>query len=153
MLTTNSQAPDFLLEGSDGKKHSLEEFKGQKVVLYFYPKDMTSGCTKEAQIFASLHEEFKKYNAVIIGVSKDSIASHQKFIAKENLPFLLLSDSEGKMLEAYDVYKEKSMYGRKYFGIVRSTFLIDEEGKILQADYNVKATESPNAMLCSLKGE
>ena len=141
MLNINDLAPDFTLQGSDLKEHSLQEFRGKKVVLYFYPKDNTSGCSKEA-----VKEQFEKENAVIIGVSKDSLASHKKFIDNYSLSFLLLSDPEQEVIKAYDVLREKSMYGRKYLGVLRSTFVISEEGKILLADYGCKATESPKTV-------
>lgn len=115
-------------------------------MLYFYPKDNTSGCSKEAVMFNELKEQFEKENAVIIGVSKDSLASHKKFIDNYSLSFLLLSDPEQEVIKAYDVLREKSMYGRKYLGVLRSTFVISEEGKILLADYGCKATESPKTV-------
>ena len=146
MLNINDLAPDFTLQGSDLKEHSLQEFRGKKVVLYFYPKDNTSGCSKEAVMFNELKEQFEKENAVIIGVSKDSLASHKKFIDNYALSFLLLSDPEQEVIKAYDVLREKSMYGRKYLGVLRSTFVISEEGKILLADYGCKATESPKTV-------
>lgn len=143
MLKTGDKAVDFALPGSDDKTHTLEEFKGKNVVLYFYPKDMTSGCTKEARKFASLKDEFKKLDAEIIGVSKDSSESHKKFIQKEDLNFLLLSDPDNNVAKAYGAYGEKSMYGKKYMGTIRSTFVIGKGGKIISAEYKVKPEESP----------
>jgi len=114
----------------DGKMVSLRDYLGKKIVLYFYPKDMTSGCTQEAQDFRDLVEEFKNANAVIVGVSKDSVQSHQKFKEKNNLPFTLLSDPEGKVLNLYGVWKKKSLYGRTFMGTERTTFLINEKGVV-----------------------
>lgn len=122
----------------EGKKVSLKELKGKKVVLYFYPKDDTTGCTAEACSFRDNIKQIEKKNAVVIGVSKDDTKSHQRFKAKYDLPFTLLSDENLDMLKAYDVWKEKSMYGRKYMGIVRTTFIIDEKGIISEVFNNVK---------------
>lgn len=124
------KAPAFTLENEKGEKVSLKDFAGKKVVLYFYPKDMTPGCTVEAQGFRDAIEEFAKRGAVVLGVSADSVERHAKFCMKEKLSFPLLSDPEHKALEAYGVWKEKSLYGRKFMGISRETFLIDESGKI-----------------------
>lgn len=124
------KAPDFTLMSDDGKMVSLRDYLGKKIVLYFYPKDMTSGCTQEAQDFRDLVEEFKNANAVIVGVSKDSVQSHQKFKEKNNLPFTLLSDPEGKVLNLYGVWKKKSLYGRTFMGTERTTFLINEKGVV-----------------------
>ena len=140
MLNINDKAPDFKLTAEDGKTYSLKDFKGKKLILYFYPKDMTSGCTAEACDFRDSIKLFQKKNAVIIGVSKDSVESHKKFKAKYELPFALLSDESTKMLEEYGVWKEKSMYGRKYMGIERTTFIIDEKGKISEIFKKVKVT-------------
>ena len=141
------KAPDFTLPDQNGKMHTLSEYRGQKVVLYFYPKDMTSGCTKQACGFADLYPQFREKGAVILGVSKDSVASHKKFEEKYGLPFTLLSDSETKTIQAYDVWKEKTLYGKKYMGVVRTTYLIDENGMIVKAMGNVKAAENPGDML------
>ena len=119
-------APSFSLKNQNGELVSLEDFRGQWVILYFYPKDSTPGCTLEGQQFSRLHKEFVKENTVILGVSKDSVSSHEKFKSKYNFPFELLSDEDGKLCEAFDVIKEKNMYGRKFMGIERSTFLLDE---------------------------
>lgn len=140
MLRKNQKAPDFKLMADDGKLYSLKDFKGKKLILYFYPKDMTSGCTAEACDFRDNVKLFHKKNAVIIGVSKDSVESHKKFKTKYELPFTLLSDESTKMLEDYGVWKEKSMYGRKYMGIERSTFIIDEKGNISEIFNKVKVT-------------
>ena len=130
MLKIGDKAPDFSLINDEGKNVTLKELKGKKVILYFYPKDDTSGCTKEACSFRDNIKIIEKKNAVVIGVSKDDTKSHQKFKKKYDLPFTLLSDENLDMLKEYDVWKEKSMYGRKYMGIERTTFIIDEKGKI-----------------------
>ncbi len=144
MLQEGKKAPAFTLPDKDGKKYSLKDFSGKKVVLYFYPKDMTSGCTAEACDFRDAYSDFSKLNAVVIGVSKDSGKSHQKFIDKHELPFLLLSDEDTKINQKYGVWKEKSMYGRKYFGTVRTTFVIDEKGKIAKIFPKVKVKNHVN---------
>ena len=138
MLKEGNKAPDFKLEADDGKTYSLKDFKGKKLVLYFYPKDNTSGCTKEACDFRDNIKVFKKKNTAVVGVSKDSIKSHLKFRDKFDLNFPLLSDESTKVLDKYGVWKEKSMYGRKYMGVVRSTFIIDEKGKIEKIYSKVK---------------
>ncbi|MGD9909917.1 MAG: peroxiredoxin [Candidatus Izemoplasmatales bacterium] len=142
---------DIELMGSDQVLHRLRDFKGKKVVLYFYPKDNTSGCTLEAQEFTRLQDDFMNLGYKIIGVSKDTVKSHQNFIEKQNLDLLLLSDPETRLIEAFNVYVEKSMYGRKYMGIERSTFLLDEEGQIVKEYRSVKAKEHPSSLLCDLK--
>ena len=147
MLEIGIKAPEFSLPDQNGQMHSLKDYKGKKVVLYFYPKDMTSGCSKQACRFAELYPQFREKDAVILGVSKDSVSSHKKFEEKFGLPFTILSDPEQEVIKAYDVLKEKSMYGRKYMGVVRSTYLIDEKGKIVKAFGNVKAAENPDQML------
>ena len=147
MLEAGTKAPDFKLPDQNGKLRKLSEFEGQKVVLYFYPKDMTSGCSKQACSFGELYPHFREKNAIVIGVSKDSVESHKKFEEKFNLPFILLSDPELVAIKAYDVWKEKTNYGKKYMGIVRSTYLIDEKGKIVKALGNVKAADNPSDML------
>lgn len=147
MLTINTQAPDFTLPDQDGKMHSLSDYKGRKVILYFYPKDNTSGCTKQACSFGDLFPHFREKGVEILGVSKDSVASHKKFQEKFNLPFTLLSDTEKTTIQAYDVWKEKTLYGKKTFGVVRTTYLIDENGIIVKAFGNVKAAENPGQML------
>ena len=132
MLETGSVAPQFSLNDKNGNSVSLSDFIGKKVVLYFYPKDNTPGCTRQACAFAANYDNFKIKNVVVIGVSKDSVASHQKFADKYNLPFILLSDPELEAIKAYDVWKEKKLYGKSSFGVVRTTYVIDENG-IIQA--------------------
>lgn len=126
------KAPDFKLEGSDGRTHSLSNYKGRKIVLYFYPKDNTPGCTVEACGFRDKYEEIKERGAVILGISPDSVESHKKFIEKQKLSFVLLSDTEKQVAEKYTCLKEKSMFGKKYKGIERSTFIIDENGNVVK---------------------
>jgi peroxiredoxin Q/BCP len=130
MLKVGDKAPLFTLLDKNNEKISLKDFKGKKVVLYFYPKDMTSGCTQEACDFRDAFPAFNKLKTVVLGISIDSVTSHNKFADKYDLPFTLLSDENKEVVEKYGVWKEKSMYGRKYMGIERTTFLIDEEGKI-----------------------
>ena len=132
MLETGSVAPQFSLNDKNGNSVSLSDFKGKKVVLYFYPKDNTPGCTRQACAFAANYDNFKIKNVVVIGVSKDSVASHQKFADKYNLPFILLSDPELEAIKAYDVWQEKKLYGKLSFGVIRTTYVIDENG-IIQA--------------------
>ncbi|MFS0674650.1 thioredoxin-dependent thiol peroxidase [Ornithinibacillus sp. 179-J 7C1 HS] len=133
-LELGKPAPSFTLPNQEGKEVSLEDLKGKHVVLYFYPKDMTPGCTTEACDFRDNHESFAELNAVIVGVSPDPVKSHQKFIDKHDLPFLLLADEEHKVADAYDVWKLKKNFGREYYGVERSTFIIDKEGN-LQKEY------------------
>ncbi len=147
MLEIGTKAPEFTLPDQNGEMHSLSDYKGQKVILYFYPKDSTPGCTKQACNFGELMPQFREKGAVIIGVSKDSVASHKKFEEKYGLPFTLLSDVERTVIEAYDVWKEKKNYGKISMGVVRTTYLIDEEGVIVKAFGNVKAAENPGQML------
>ena len=137
-LIENVQAPDFSLDGSDGKKHKLSDYLGRKIVLYFYPRDNTPGCMKEASCFVDNIPTFKKLNAVILGVSRDSLPSHDKFIKKLNIPYILLSDNEEIVCNLYGVLKEKNMYGRKSIGIERSTFIIDEKGILIKIYRKVK---------------
>lgn len=151
MLETGTKAPDFELPDQNGELRSLAEFRGQKVILYFYPKDMTPGCTKQACSFGELYPQFQEKGAVVLGVSRDSVASHKKFEEKYGLPFILLSDPERKVIEAYDVWKEKKNYGKVSMGVVRSTYLIDEEGVIIKAFGNVKAADNPAQMLGELQ--
>jgi len=139
-LNVGDAAPDFDLPTDGGGQAKLSDFKGRKLVLYFYPKDDTTGCTSEANGFSELAAEFAKAGATVIGVSKDSVKSHDKFKAKYGLDFTLASDVEGKVVEAYGSWVEKSMYGRKYMGIDRSTFLIDAEGRIRKLWRKVKVT-------------
>ena len=150
MLEIGTKAPAFSLPDQNGTVHTLEEYKGKKVVLYFYPKDNTSGCTKQACGFAELYPQFMEKGAVVLGVSKDSVASHKKFEEKFGLPFTLLSDTELAAIKAYDVWQEKNMYGKITMGVVRTTYLIDEEGVIVKAFGKVKATENPAQMLGEL---
>ena len=138
MLQEGMQAPVFTLADKDGKVVSLSDFLGKKVVLYFYPKDNTPGCTRQACAFAAAYSEFEKKNAVVIGISKDSVSSHEKFAEKYNLPFILLSDSDLQAIQAYGVWQEKKLYGKTSMGTVRTTFIIDEQGKIMKVMSKVK---------------
>ncbi len=147
MLDIGTAAPEFNLPDQNGEMHTLGEYRGKKVILYFYPKDNTSGCTKQACGFGELYPQFTEKGAVVIGVSKDSVASHKKFEEKYELPFTLLSDPELTAIQAYDVWKEKTMYGKKTMGVVRTTYLIDENGIIEKAFTKVKAAENPAQML------
>ena len=147
MLEVGTKAPSFSLPDQNGVMHTLEEYRGKKVILYFYPKDNTSGCTKQACAFGELYPQFMEKNAVVLGVSKDSVQSHKKFEEKYGLPFTLLSDTEKEVIQAYDVWKEKKNYGKVSFGVVRSTYLIDEEGISIKALGNVKAQENPGQMM------
>jgi peroxiredoxin Q/BCP len=151
MLEDGKKAPDFKLQGDDGKSVQLAKFKGRPVVVYFYPKDDTSGCTAEAKDFTCLGEEFAKCGAEIIGISPDSVASHQKFKAKYGLNFHLAADEEKAAAEAYGVWVEKSMYGRKYMGVERSTFLIGKMGKIARIWRKVKVPGHAEEVLAALK--
>ena len=130
MLTIGTQAPNFTLFDKNGNAVSLSDFLGKRVVLYFYPKDNTPGCTRQACAFAGAYKEFEARDVVVIGISRDSVASHQKFAAKYELPFILLSDPDRQAIEAYGVWQEKKNYGKVSMGVVRSTYLIDAEGKI-----------------------
>ena len=143
MLEIGTKAPDFSLPDQNGEIHNLKDYKGKKVILYFYPKDNTAGCTKQACGFAQLYPQFLEKGAVILGVSKDSVTSHKKF----ELPFTLLSDTELSCIQAYDVWKEKNNYGKKTMGVVRTTYLIDEQGIITKAFGKVKAADNPTQML------
>ena len=147
MLEINTQAPDFKLPDQNGAEHSLSEYLGKKVILYFYPKDNTSGCSAQAVGFAGLNDKFAAKNAVVIGISKDSVASHKKFEEKYKLPFTILSDVNADVIKMYDVWHEKKMAGKVYMGVVRSTYLIDENGIIVQALANVKSSTNPGQML------
>ena len=151
MLTIGTPAPDFELPDQNGELRRLSDYRGQKVILYFYPKDMTSGCTKQACSFRDLMPQFRERGAVILGVSKDSVASHKKFEQTHGLPFTLLSDPELKVIQAYDVWKEKKNYGKVSMGVVRTTYLIDEAGIIVRAFDKVKAAENPAQMLETLE--
>lgn len=147
MLEIGTKAPDFTLPDQNAEMHSLSDYRGKKVILYFYPKDNTPGCTKQACNFAELYPQFQEKGAVVIGISKDSVASHKKFEEKYALPFTLLSDTELTAIQDYDVWKEKKNYGKVSMGVVRTTYLIDEEGKIAKAFDKVKAAENPGEML------
>ena len=147
MLAIGTKAPEFTLPDQNGEMRSLSDYMGQKVVLYFYPKDMTSGCTKQACAFSELYPQFREKGAVILGVSKDSVASHKRFEEKYGLPFVLLSDTERTVIEAYDVWKEKKLYGKVSYGVVRTTYLINEDGVIEKAFDKVKAADNPAQML------
>lgn len=140
-LDIGSKAPDFALESTDGKKVSLSDFKGKWLVLYFYPKDNTSGCTQEAVDFTALNKDFSSRKATIIGISPDSVKSHTSFIAKHNLSVLLLSDPEHIALSSYGVWQKKSMYGKEYMGVVRTTFLINPDGCIEHIWNKVKVAD------------
>ncbi|CUP16260.1 alkyl hydroperoxide reductase [Clostridium baratii] len=140
-------APDFNLMGSDNKEHKLSDYRGKRVILYFYPKDNTPGCSLEAQDFKNYHQKFLDNNTVILGVSRDSLKSHDKFITKYELPFVLLSDENEEVCKLYEVLKEKNMFGKKVFGIERSTFIIDEEGKIKDIYRKVKVKGHVESLL------
>ena len=150
MLDIGTPAPDFTLPDQNGVMHSLKNYRGQKVVLYFYPRDMTSGCTKQACGFAELYPQFTEKGAVVIGVSRDSVQSHKKFEQKYGLSFTLLSDPDLQVLKAYGVWREKVNYGKVTMGVVRSTYLIDESGVIIKAMDKVKAAENPADALSAL---
>ena len=150
MLETGTKAPDFTLPDQNGRMVSLSDYRGQKVILYFYPKDMTSGCTKQACGFSELYPQFTEKGAAVLGVSKDSVASHKKFEEKYGLPFTLLSDTEKEVIQKYDVWKEKKNYGKVSMGVVRTTYLIDEEGVIVKGFDKVRAADNPAQMLALL---
>ena len=147
MLDTGIKAPDFTLPDQNGEMRSLSDYAGKKVILYFYPKDNTPGCTRQACGFSELRPQFEEKGAVILGVSRDSVASHKRFEEKQGLSFTLLSDPELKVIQAYDVWKEKKNYGKVSMGVVRTTYLIDEKGIIAKAFDKVKAAENPAQML------
>lgn len=151
MLEENTKAPSFELNDKDGKKYSLSDFAGQKIVVYFYPKDNTPGCTRQACAFAAAYEDFKKLNVPVIGISKDSEASHRKFAEKHGLPFILLSDPELEAIKAYDVWQEKKLYGKVSMGVVRTTYIIDEKGVIIKAMPKVKPDTNAAEVLEYLK--
>ena len=150
MLNIGDKAPDFTLKDKNGADVSLSDFLGSKVVLYFYPRDNTPGCTKQACAFAGLYEDFRKKNIQVIGISKDSVASHIKFAEKYNLPFILLSDPELKAIEAYGVWQEKKMCGKTSMGVVRTTFIIDEKGNIEKIMPKVKPDTNAAEILSQL---
>ncbi|SHH86492.1 thioredoxin-dependent thiol peroxidase [Sporanaerobacter acetigenes] len=144
---------DFTLKETDGKNISLSDFKGKNIVLYFYPKDNTSGCTAEAREFRDLYDEFEKLDTVILGISRDSLKSHAKFRGKENLPFLLLSDEDKKVHELFNVMKLKKMYGKEYMGVERSTFIFNKGGELVKKFRNVKAKGHAEKVLEYIKEE
>ena len=151
MLEPNTKAPDFTLPNQNGEMVSLSNFLGKKVILYFYPKDNTPGCTRQACAFAAANAELEEAGAVVIGISKDSVASHQKFMQKQNLPFILLSDPELQAIEAYGVWQEKKLYGKVSMGVVRTTYLIDEQGMIEKVMPKVKPDTNAAEILEYLK--
>lgn len=153
MLEAGMNAPDFSLLDKNGNTVRLSDFAGRKVVLYFYPKDNTPGCTRQACAFAASYEQFKSQDIVIIGISKDSVASHQKFAQKYDLPFVLLSDPELQAIQAYDVWQEKKLYGKVSMGVVRTTYIIDEQGRIEKVMPKVKPDTNAAEILAYLAGE
>ncbi len=152
MIKEGEAAPDFTLQADDGRTMSLRDYRGKNVVLYFYPKDGTPGCTREAIEFRDTAQKFEKEGAVILGVSKDSVASHQKFKQKHELPFTLLSDPEGKALDLYGVWKKKSLFGKTFMGTERTTFLVDADGIVTKVYRKVKAKGHAQVCLLDLKG-
>jgi peroxiredoxin Q/BCP len=154
MLDIGTKAPDFTLSDKDGNQISLSDFLGRKVVVYFYPKDNTPGCTRQACAFAASYEQFKTADVAVIGISKDSVASHVKFAQKYELPFILLSDTELSAIQSYDVWKEKKLYGKTSMGVVRTTYIIDENGFIEMTMPKVKPDTNAAEILEYLeKGE
>jgi len=153
MLETGMKAPDFTLKNQENDPVSLSDFLGKKIVLYFYPKDNTPGCTRQACAFAANYEQFKAQDVVVIGISKDSVASHLKFAQKHELPFILLSDPELQAIQAYDVWKEKKLYGKVSMGVVRTTYIIDEQGNIEKVMPKVKPDTNAGEILAYLAGE
>ena len=150
MLETGTKAPEFTLPDQNGEMHSLKDYRGKKVILYFYPKDNTAGCTKQACGFAERYPQIQEKGAVVLGISKDSVKSHKNFETKYSLPFTILSDPDHAVIEAYDVWKDKKNYGKVSMGVVRTTYLIDEEGMIVKAIGKVKAADNPQQMLDAL---
>ncbi len=153
MLEERVKAPVFTLLDKDGKAVSLSDFLGKKIVLYFYPKDNTPGCTRQACAFAAAYEQFKTMDVVVIGVSKDSVSSHLKFAQKHDLPFILLSDPELQAIQGYDVWQEKKLYGKVSMGVVRTTYIIDENGMIEKVMPKVKPDTNAAEILAYLAGE
>ena len=151
MLPIGTKAPEWTLPDQDGKMHSLSDFRGQKVILYFYPKDNTSGCTKQTCGFSERVPHFTEVGVRVLGVSKDSVESHKRFEQKYGLKFPLLSDPERKVIEAYGVWQEKKSAGRISMGVVRTTYLIDENGVIIRAETHVKAADNPEDMLQAVR--
>jgi len=150
MLEVGMKAPDFSLMDQNGESHSLGDFLGKKLVLYFYPKDNTPGCTRQACAFAAAYEGFRQKNVAVVGISKDPVSSHLKFVQKYDLPFLLLSDPEHAVMEAYGVWQEKKLYGKVSMGTVRTSFLIDEEGRIERIMPKVKPDTNAEEILAYL---
>lgn len=150
MLEIGTKAPEFELPDQNGKIHRLKDYAGQKVILYFYPADMSPGCTNQACSFRDLYPQLQEHGAIVLGVNADTVKSHKKFEQEHGLPFTLLSDPEKKVLEAYDVWKEKLMFGRTVMGIERSTYLIDEKGIIIKAFGKVKPKNNAEQMLKEL---
>ena len=153
MLELGMKAPDFTLQDKDGRAVSLSDFLGKRVVLYFYPKDNTPGCTRQACAFAGVYEEFQKKGVEVIGISRDSVSSHVRFAEKHNLPFVLLSDPDLSAIRAYGVWQEKKLYGKVSMGVVRSTYLIDEQGVIEKVMPKVKPDTNAAEILAYLNGE
>ena len=153
MLNVGEKAPEFTLPDRNGQPVRLSDFAGKRVVLYFYPRDNTPGCTRQACAFARLYEEFQALNAVVVGVSKDSVASHDKFAQKYGLPFVLLSDPELLAIQAYGVWQEKKLYGKTSMGVVRTTYLLDAQGVIQKVRPKVKPDQNAGEVLAFLKGE
>lgn len=153
MLNVGEKAPEFTLADRNGQPVSLSDFAGKRVVLYFYPRDNTPGCTRQACAFARLYEEFQALNAVVVGISKDSAASHDRFAQKYGLPFVLLSDPELRAIQAYGVWQEKKLYGKTSMGVVRTTYLLDEQGVIQKVMPKVKPDQNAGEVLAFLKGE
>ena len=153
MLEIGTKAPEFTLPDQNGHSVSLSDFMGKKVILYFYPKDNTPGCSRQACAFAAAYEGFKAKDIVVIGISKDSVASHLKFAQKYDLPFILLSDPERQAIEAYGVWQEKKLYGKVSYGVVRTTFIIDEQGNIEKIMPKVKPDTNAGEILNYLAGE
>ena len=153
MLEIGTKAPEFTLKDKDGNAVSLADFKGKNVILYFYPKDNTPGCTKQACAFAANFEKFKEIDAVVIGISKDSVASHLKFAQKYDLPFILLADTDLVAIKAYDVWQEKKLYGKTSMGVVRTTYIIDENGNIEKVMPKVKPDTNAAEILAYLTEE
>ena len=151
MIEAGMKAPDFTLKDRGGNEVSLSSFLGKKVIIYFYPKDNTPGCTRQACAFAGAYDEFKKIDAEVIGISKDSAASHEKFAAKYSLPFILLSDPELEVIKAYGVWQEKKLYGKLSMGVVRSTFIIDENGIVEKVMPKVKPDTNAEEILDYLR--
>lgn len=151
MLNIGDKAPDFILKDKNGNDVSLSQFRGKKVVLYFYPRDNTPGCTRQACAFSASYDEFRKHNFEVIGISKDSVSSHINFAQKHSLPFILLSDTELEAIKAYGVWQEKKLYGKTSFGVVRTTFIIDENGNIEKIMPKVKPDTNAEEILKELR--